>query len=378
MKFSPKALVTKGALTAYLVPRLATDHQIAKVMDFGTILEGTTAKNFNTKKAIIESCVRAAVRGKLAADADIEDLADLLDALADHDDTDEVDMDALENNGGLPYGTSHEGSDTEPDETLAKVKEFLKDKVSPEVIEQLDAFTATDEETDEEKERRMMMERRGLDARNALGRDETEEERDARERRESAQDARNSLGRDETEEERKEREANDKKARDARFARAARDAKKAVDAKKAKDVKNAKDNDPDEGDKKAMDGKYVTREAMDEAIATATKAAVKQTLTTQREIREAEEVIRPYVGKLALDEAQSPTDVYRKALVSMGINTSGIHPTAFRAILEAQPKPGGKNIRLGQDEAAPDSKKAAAANKDFHERFPGVARIGRV
>lgn len=76
---SRKAAMAQGALIAYLTPKLAQD---AKV-DLGPVLNGVTTKNFKAKKPDIVDGLKKAVAGKLAQDADIEDVAQLLDALGE-------------------------------------------------------------------------------------------------------------------------------------------------------------------------------------------------------------------------------------------------------------------------------------------------------
>lgn len=142
----------------------------------------------------------------------------------------------------------------------------------------------------------------------------------------------------------------------------------AMDAmfKTAKDRRTAKDETPEEkaereekekasADKKARDEaakpETVTKSAMDSAIATAVKIAADRATQTQREIRDAERAVRPWVGDLAMAFDSAP-DVYRHALESLGVTVKNVHPSAFRPILEAQPKPGERNRgaqRIAQD-----------------------------
>lgn len=76
---SRRALVASGALTAYLAPKLAMD---AKV-DLGPVLDGVTAKTWKAKRADIVAGLAAATKGKLAADASLDDVVGLLDRLED-------------------------------------------------------------------------------------------------------------------------------------------------------------------------------------------------------------------------------------------------------------------------------------------------------
>ena len=107
--------------------------------------------------------------------------------------------------------------------------------------------------------------------------------------------------------------------------------KKAV-ADKAKDSESEKEKAEDEDD---------DPKAMDEKI----KDAVLAERNRSRGVAEAEKFVRPWVGELlvAMDSAE---DVYKKALTMVGKKSSEldrIHPSAYRALLEAQPKPGQRN-----------------------------------
>lgn len=86
-----------------------------------------------------------------------------------------------------------------------------------------------------------------------------------------------------------------------------------------------------------------------------------------RAIAEAEEIIKPYVGKLAMAQ-DSAEGVYSAALKMMQVDTRGVHPSALKAILLAQPKPG-TNARshIAEDSAAGNTGK-------IFDIFPGLAR----
>lgn len=119
------------------------------------------------------------------------------------------------------------------------------------------------------------------------------------------------------------------------------------------------------GGKPASEKDSVSKPAMDAAISTAVKAAEAATIKRLNDISDAKEVAHAYVGKLsiAFDSAES---VYRTALETLGVKVDGIHPSAFRAVLEAQPKPGAAPIRIAQDSAIP---------VDFASAFPNAGRL---
>ena len=168
-KWSPTALVAMGAIQTYLAPRLAQDSAI----DLKPILRDVTAKNFAQKRPLILTDIRRAVVGNLAADADIEDLGEVLDKideLADEgrealgearadEDNPMVDNDAdlePEDQGGPGGEGGGEGGGDKDDDN--EIRSFLADKLSPEDLEtvcgMMKARGAAVDETPEEKMKR--------------------------------------------------------------------------------------------------------------------------------------------------------------------------------------------------------------------------------
>lgn len=189
----------------------------------------------------------------------------------------------------------------------------------------------------------------------------------------SAEELKKKIGADaETEEERKAREAKtaaDKKAHDeavnAFRGKLGAEDRKAFDAIMGGPPEfegkpsPAMDAAIDAAVKKATTG-MVTQQAMD--------AAITGVRTANHAVQVALRDVRPWVGELtqAFDSAD---DVYKAALTSRGVKIDGVHASAFKAILHAQPKPGQQ--RQVSEPLALD----AAASKDFAERFPGAAKI---
>ena len=130
----------------------------------------------------------------------------------------------------------------------------------------------------------------------------------------------------------------------------------------AKDGEEDKDDKPDDKAKPAP----FTKAAMDSAITKAVKEAEAKTVARMRGAAEAEEFIKPYVGKLALS-FDSAEGVYKAALETLGVTVKGLHPSAFRAVLEAQPKPANGPRLIASDAAI----KAASVD----EQFPGLANL---
>lgn len=167
--------------------------------------------------------------------------------------------------------------------------------------------------------------------------------------------------------------------------------KKMCDAKdKAKDSEE-EDDPEDKGKKPPLGSKKATdkgRDALPEEFKKKEKAededdpramdekirdAVQAERTRIRGVAEAEKFIRPWVGELlvAMDSAE---DVYKRALTMQGVKgLDKIHPSAYRALLEAQPKPGARNRdhHTGTGAMGMDSSSRETAVK----YAPGLERI---
>lgn len=76
---SQAGALAKGALAVYLQPKLAADAKI----DLAPIVSGVTTKNFRTQVPAMVLGLMKATKGKLAQDADIEDVAEVIEALAE-------------------------------------------------------------------------------------------------------------------------------------------------------------------------------------------------------------------------------------------------------------------------------------------------------
>lgn len=242
-----------GALAIYLKPKLAQDAKL----DLSTFFEGVTAKNFKGKKAKIAEDIKA--KAKLAQDANLDDVMDLLDKCEGLEVAEGADADP---SSGLPMNAA-EMAKKAKDEKRSALDEFLKGKLSAEDKAACDELMG---ETDAE--------------------DEEDDE----------------------------------------------------DGKK----KPAEDAEEDDKEPK------VTKKAMDAAIAKATKLATDAALKTANEISEAKDVASKWVGRIAMD-AVSPAEVFKLALDHLKVDVTGIHESAYRKILEAQPLPGARDLLLAQD-----------------------------
>jgi hypothetical protein len=76
---SGAAAQTQGALVVYLKNKLAADAKI----DLRPVLSGLTTKNFKARQGKLAHDVKKLTTGKLAADASIDDVAEVIEALAE-------------------------------------------------------------------------------------------------------------------------------------------------------------------------------------------------------------------------------------------------------------------------------------------------------
>jgi len=125
-------------------------------------------------------------------------------------------------------------------------------------------------------------------------------------------------------------------------------------------------------DKKARDAEIeAAKKDGEKAMDAAIKSAISGERERQKALREAYTFVRPWVGDLnvACDSAEQ---VHETALKMRGVKTDGIHASAFKAILEMQPKPG---ARAQSSSIALD----AAGASTFATMFPDAmnVRIGQ-
>lgn len=324
LRYSPSSVLTRGALLSYIYPRLAQDQKI----DLKPILKDVTAETFSIPK--IAKAVKRAADGKLARDADLEDIEQVLAAVkgAIQDEEDDAEHEETENEDAAT------DEDEEDGDLEDMVHKFLAEHLSTEdqktlndMIDKHRNGASEDEEKDDETERddkdEMTDEKHGED-------EETDEEED-----------------DDKDEEKDETD-------------------KAEDRSNRKHGVSLDAEEPDMKIKHDTDSLPVTKKAMDAAI----RRAQDQAIANQRAIRDAERFVRPFVGDLSI-AFDSADDVYRHVLEMRGIKTKGVHPSAYRVILENLPK--GQNVKQNHRLAA-DS----AAKNSFSERFPNAAKVVRI
>jgi hypothetical protein len=372
-----KSALVQGALVTFLRPRMAKDAKI----ELAPLLRGITHKNFAAKKKELAAKITEATKGKLAKDANIEGLVELIDALEG-----EAPMERMpEQDGGMeahpesgeplpvkmkpgegeaanrgdpkePLGHKEEGGerasgmeeeDAEPDAMLA---DFLREKGMN------DADIA---------EACKLVGGRGADA---LEEDPNKANDEGEEDMVGQDNPPPFKGMPEP--------GGTMVGQDGTLYSLGKD-------KKLHPVLGA-DKKPVKMVNKAEVDKMIST-AVDKAIEKVSKAYDKQLDDAQQlasdraiAIREAETTVRPVVGELkqAYDSAEQ---VYTAALVTLGEDEKEMEDlplTALKAIYKrasAAKASTIKNPRLGSD-----AKPKAGAREDFLKRHPGAARLGHV
>jgi hypothetical protein len=116
MRLTTHGARTHGALITYVAPRLAKD---AKLPDLAGILAGAPTANRISQRAGIATAIRATSR--LAQDADLSDIAELLEAMERVSGEDE----AVEPGEAIPMVESDE-------DLLDRIREFCRGRMRPE------------------------------------------------------------------------------------------------------------------------------------------------------------------------------------------------------------------------------------------------------
>src|SRR5258708_19165512 len=161
---SRKGSVAQGALMIFLRPKLAKDAKI----DLGPALTGVNSKNFKAKKPAIVTSITDLTKGKLAKDANIEGLVDLIDALEGVGPTEDEEDPMVDPNDA--------GMDADPVEAM---RGFLQGKIADDDIEKACAMMkpkAAADETPEQKEAREKKEKEEAEKKTAADKTARDEE----------------------------------------------------------------------------------------------------------------------------------------------------------------------------------------------------------
>lgn len=158
-------------------------------------------------------------------------------------------------------------------------------------------------------------------------------------------------------------------AHDAEPDKPAEDMDEAEDEEETAEDEEADVAEDEEDDDMAQDANAVDKPAMDAAIKKASTAARADAVRDMNRVREAERIVRPLVGELslALDSAE---DIYAFALDEANIPRKGVHPSAYRSLVEM-------HISQLGDKPAPKVAMDANAASNFNERFPTAATLVR-
>lgn len=121
----------------------------------------------------------------------------------------------------------------------------------------------------------------------------------------------------------------------------------------------------------------VDKKAMDAAITAAVDGAKKSAIKLGNDIAAAKEKVEPWVGKIpssiAFDSAEG---VFKKALEMLEVkNLDKMHPSAFEAVLDAQPTVDQRSRATRSTVVAQDA--AIDGSGGYAERFPNAMRIGQ-
>jgi uncharacterized protein len=352
-----KGAMTMGALVAFLKPKLAKDAKL----DWAPLVGSITHKNFKEKKAELIKGVTEQTKGKLAQDANIEGLVELIDALEGSPpaggEMEPVGGGAPVPEGGAPAPSGAEpGSEEQPDEgdeENEQLKSFLASKgMSEDDIAQACKLAGGggDQEPDEHGNIRAAHEEEATDEHGNEPRHEGEPEAmdDPIPFKGMPKPGGTMAGDKATTVDPK---ANKKVTRRQLQATLA-----AMDESITAAVEKAK-----------QDAKKEAREQYEKDIKLATDAANENA----RKIREAENEVRPWVGTIptACDSAEM---VYQTALAALDVpEAKDVKDlTALKAILKHIPQPGAKRTPT-ETSVAMDS----AAINDFAKRNPHAARI---
>ncbi|MFT8723499.1 MAG: DUF2213 domain-containing protein [Acetobacter malorum] len=105
--------------------------------------------------------------------------------------------------------------------------------------------------------------------------------------------------------------------------------------------------------------------AMDAAISKAKADAVTETMQAMRELHAAQDAVKPFVGAVAMDNAEG---VYRFALRQLGYDLSGIPGSAYRAMF-------GQHAQRADSARRPAIAADSKVGIDLLDKFPGLKAV---
>ena len=349
-RMTRQTAIAVGVLASYIRPKLAADQKF----DLRPLFKGVTADNFIEKKPGIVKQINKIFKPKLAKDATIGEISELMDMIQpDVDGDDEVPEALQKNMEKMAQGEAPAKADDASD-PVDEIEEFLKGKLSDDDLNHVCSVLRGGGEDEAEAKLK------------ELGSEDEPSEREYMAERIKKEDLKGKGGKDEDPQEEKD---NSEEWWRRGKGKAATDEEK--DDMKAKD-KRAHDQPPSFKGMPVVGKGPMDKKAMDAAIDAASKATEKRVLERQKAIRVAERFVRPWVGDLAMDEATCDNDVYKLALDALDIEVEDVHPSAYKKILELQPKPGEKRQETRERNAVAMD---ASTTESFASRYPDAVRI---
>ncbi len=138
---------------------------------------------------------------------------------------------------------------------------------------------------------------------------------------------------------------------------------------KAAKIKAAQDEEDAKAAAAKEDDGKVDKKAMDAAI----KQVETATITRMRAIHVAEKEVEPFVGAVDSSSINNAADIYKLALDAKGVDTTDVHPSAFRAMVGML---GGAKADTSKTKVVDRIAQDSAAETDFFTRYPKAAKGG--
>ena len=326
-RLSPRATFLKGAISAYLRPKLLAGTTLALDAALGQVGSGP---NWRQQKAQAITAIIGMAKPKLTTDATMEDIHDFIDRLD---------------------GETVEAQDAWEDDDA----------------EAMDDAEAAEENEARREERLKNMKGEDRKAARDARRGARDAARKARDSEPEAMDAEET----EAEEKAKKKEAEDKmpaagRDKAAKDRRAARDAKRASD-KKAADA-TARDETTEEREKREKEQRGEDKKAMDAALAKNSRDTEARVMARMKAVAKAREDVRPLIGALANDGFDSADEIYKLTLGHFKVDTEGVPPEAYPAMVRMIPRP---NARKEPPAIAMDGQ----GGTDLTKMFPNALRV---
>lgn len=136
---TPRGAAVKGALFAHLLPRLAADSDPAVLSNLlGSVAAGINSRTWAKQKSTLVSTLQRRMKGKLAADADLEDVVNLLEHLDGAEKPVEqvaLDPDMAPPIQGAEEDVTEDGDEPDMAAIIQMLTEKLTGKIPPDVLQ---------------------------------------------------------------------------------------------------------------------------------------------------------------------------------------------------------------------------------------------------